>query len=104
VEDVKILEAKPDLSLEVGDKEPGILVIKLQYAHREHLEKLRAVVKKNPGDYRCIIQVGDPNSFLPIDLITRVNAEDTTIREIEQTVRNSRVELILSKHVTVIQE
>ncbi|MCE9559208.1 MAG: DNA polymerase III subunit alpha [Armatimonadetes bacterium] len=99
VEDVNLLEGKPDIAMmSEGDQERGLMTIRLRRGKREQLEALREVIKNNPGDFRAVVQIGDPNEYLPIELTTRVEGSDAVARQIEKVCSGTRVEMELNRY------
>jgi len=96
VDDLSMLEMMKEVKLGEHDQEKGILHVRIRRATRAQLEALTRVVKENPGDFRCLLQVGDPTEYTPIELTTRVNPTRRMLGLVEQTVPECNCEIILN--------
>jgi DNA polymerase-3 subunit alpha len=87
VEDIGVLEAGVVVEDDHADGDPaeGTLLVKVVKATRDQLENIRSVLADSQGDWRVMVQFGDSNSALPLELRRRVEANEELLRRLRRT-------------------
>ncbi len=94
VEDIQLIDPSQEISMDDDDETLGTLVIRVQKATKDQLVGLRQLIEQTPGEYGVVIQLGDGEGILPIQLLRRVDAGPEFRTKALRAVAQCEMELI----------
>jgi DNA polymerase-3 subunit alpha len=94
VEDIQLIDPSQEISMDDDDETVGTLVIRVQKATTDQLVGLRQLIEQTPGEYGVVIQLGDGEGILPIQLLRRVDAGPEFRTKALRAVAQCEMELI----------